>query len=172
MAASKRYRACAAALDQYVLRGHVFPEESTSQTYHAPFFFSSRRRHTRLQGDWSSDVCSSDLGYCNARTVNPLDGKPLEKQLELQAAGTNMGSIHGALEAPYFYTAPNVARVNLAMEIPPDSLKFEKEKGKYHANVNILGIAYKPDGSVGARFNDTVNLDLEKDEWKEFTKNP
>src|ERR1039457_6586543 len=24
-------------------------------------FFSSRRRHTRLQGDWSSDVCSSDL---------------------------------------------------------------------------------------------------------------
>src|SRR5688500_19125793 len=25
------------------------------------FFSSSRRRHTRLQGDWSSDVCSSDL---------------------------------------------------------------------------------------------------------------
>src|SRR5205807_5918980 len=25
------------------------------------FFFSSRRPHTRLQGDWSSDVCSSDL---------------------------------------------------------------------------------------------------------------
>src|SRR5205807_5021886 len=30
--------------------------------FHAThFFFSSRRRHTRLQGDWSSDVCSSDL---------------------------------------------------------------------------------------------------------------
>src|SRR5215467_4731549 len=27
------------------------------------FFFSSRRRHTRLQGDWSSDVCSSDLHH-------------------------------------------------------------------------------------------------------------
>src|SRR2546426_2798665 len=27
------------------------------------FFFSSRRRHTRLQGDWSSDVCSSDLPF-------------------------------------------------------------------------------------------------------------
>src|SRR5256885_3730242 len=27
------------------------------------FFFSSRRRHTRLQGDWSSDVCSSDLKF-------------------------------------------------------------------------------------------------------------
>src|SRR5882724_6689896 len=27
----------------------------------APFFFSSRRRHTRCLSDWSSDVCSSDL---------------------------------------------------------------------------------------------------------------
>src|SRR3989454_6871221 len=33
------------------------------------FFFSSRRRHTRLQGDWSSDVCSSDLA---ATGVVPL----------------------------------------------------------------------------------------------------
>src|SRR5256885_7014889 len=38
------------------------------------FFFSSRRRHTRLQGDWSSDVCSSDLvqAYLDAKNgVNP-----------------------------------------------------------------------------------------------------
>src|ERR1017187_2448386 len=28
------------------------------------FFFSSRRRHTRYIGDWSSDVCSSDLWNC------------------------------------------------------------------------------------------------------------
>jgi VWFA-related protein len=114
----------------------------------------------------------SRTGFCNARTENPLEGKPAEKQLELHAAGSQTGSIRGALEAPYFYTGPNVARVSLAMEIPSDSLKFEKEKGKYHANVNVLGIAYRPDGSVGARFSDTVNLDLEKDEWKEFTKAP
>src|SRR5256885_17177212 len=30
------------------------------------FFFSSRRRHTRLQGDWSSDACSSDLELTRA----------------------------------------------------------------------------------------------------------
>src|SRR5207248_9185568 len=29
------------------------------------FFFSSRRRHTRSYGDWSSDVCSSDLSSCD-----------------------------------------------------------------------------------------------------------
>lgn len=114
----------------------------------------------------------SRSGYCNARVANPLDGKPLEKQLELHATGAQAGSIHGSLQTPYFYTAPNEARVNVAMEIPADSLTFNKEKGKYHANINVLGIAYRPDGSVGARFSDTVNLDLEKEEWKEFTKTP
>src|SRR5256885_4711146 len=34
---------------------------STAGDASSNFFFSSRRRHTRLQGDWSSDVCSSDL---------------------------------------------------------------------------------------------------------------
>src|SRR3712207_9533896 len=31
------------------------------------FFFSSRRRHTRYWRDWSSDVCSSDLGTAEER---------------------------------------------------------------------------------------------------------
>src|SRR6266542_1409529 len=35
--------------------------------YNVFFFFSSRRRHTRCYRDWSSDVCSSDLGV--SRTV-------------------------------------------------------------------------------------------------------
>src|SRR5256885_12799849 len=39
----------------YLLPGHI------SEILSIFFFFSSRRRHTRLQGDWSSDVCSSDL---------------------------------------------------------------------------------------------------------------
>ena len=38
------------------------------------FFFSSRRRHTGLQGDWSSDVCSSDLtnGRVSGSSVSKL----------------------------------------------------------------------------------------------------
>src|SRR5256886_5382910 len=36
------------------------------------FFFSSRRRHTRFDCDWSSDVCSSDLAL-DARNVTSGD---------------------------------------------------------------------------------------------------
>src|SRR5215813_3845307 len=38
------------------------------------FFFSSRRRHTRCGRDWSSDVCSSDLGRLIPRFHLPLSG--------------------------------------------------------------------------------------------------
>src|SRR5437868_13318518 len=39
------------------------------------FFFSSRRRHTRSKRDWSSDVCSSDLGIVSA------DGRACSEQI-------------------------------------------------------------------------------------------
>src|SRR2546427_8387535 len=38
------------------------------------FFFSSRRRHTRFDCDWSSDVCSSDLLGCVHSLSHSLGG--------------------------------------------------------------------------------------------------
>src|SRR5438067_13941340 len=40
------------------------------------FFFSSRRRHTRSKRDWSSDVCSSDLGWHERRRHLVLEPLP------------------------------------------------------------------------------------------------
>src|SRR5438876_3873732 len=41
------------------------------------FFFSSRRRHTRWTGDWSSDVCSSDLEAAPEPGAQPrIEGGP------------------------------------------------------------------------------------------------
>src|SRR6266480_5478225 len=64
------------------------------------FFFSSRRRHTRLTCDWSSDVCSSDLGQELAgRTAFEQEGRDrllaqraavreLEEDLQRRAEGS------------------------------------------------------------------------------------
>src|SRR6266581_5799451 len=48
------------------------------------FFFSSRRRHTRWTGDWSSDVCSSDLGVTPRprRAPLPPGGRDAAKALK------------------------------------------------------------------------------------------
>jgi hypothetical protein len=58
------------------------------------------------------------------------------------------------------------------MEIASTSVEFAKLKGKYHAEINVLGIASRQDGTVGARFSDQITLDLEKDAWKKFTEMP
>jgi len=45
------------------------------------FFFSSRRRHTSYIGDWSSDVCSSDLGYMAEKLGRvPIAGSTIDLQ--------------------------------------------------------------------------------------------
>src|SRR2546430_15083671 len=54
------------------------------------FFFSSRRRHTRFDCDWSSDVCSSDLAqHGGLRMEVPRD-------VEHEPAVTEAGTVHDA----------------------------------------------------------------------------
>src|SRR6266487_6371117 len=45
------------------------------------FFFSSRRRHTRWTGDWSSDVCSSDLAGFILGEDQPLGIEAMTAQM-------------------------------------------------------------------------------------------
>jgi hypothetical protein len=130
--------------------------------------------HTlKVKVDRGGTMVRSRSGYCNVRPVDMLAGKPIEKDLESRVKGSQAGNVSATMAVPYFYTSPNTARVNLAIEIPSNAIKFDKEKGKQHAEVNVLGIAYKADGSVAARFSDNVNLDLDgKKEVQEFQKHP
>src|SRR5437762_11248567 len=48
------------------------------------FFFSSRRRHTRYIGDWSSDVCSSDLLFTFESEIKLLGRRAVSLQLDVR----------------------------------------------------------------------------------------
>ncbi|MGA2275405.1 MAG: VWA domain-containing protein [Bryobacteraceae bacterium] len=113
-------------------------------------------------------------GYCNVRQVDLLAGKPAERDLETRAAAGVPGTVQSAaMQAPFFYQSPNVARLDLALEIPSSSIRFTKVKGHQHADINILGIAYSANGAVGARFSDTVKLDFaDKKELDAFLEKP
>src|SRR5437762_13344661 len=72
--------------------------------YFVFFFFSSRRRHTRYIGDWSSDVCSSDLAADAAHLVSAarahgyLPDQVLRRvAIELQRAGDLFGPFDGRI---------------------------------------------------------------------------
>jgi VWFA-related protein len=130
--------------------------------------------HTlKVKVDRSGTNVRSRSGYCKVRPPDLLAGSATERDLENRAAGEMPGNVTASMRAPYFYSAPNVARVHLVIDVPSSALQFEKVKGKQHSAINVLGMAYKPDGSVAARFSDTVNLDFDgKKEQEEFQKTP
>ena len=113
-------------------------------------------------------------GYCNVKQADLLSGKPIEKQLETMAAGAEAGTMKAApMQVPFFYTSTNTARVYVAMDIPTAGIKFEKIKGKQHAEISVLGVAYRPDGNVAAKFSDAVKRDFEdKKDAEKFTQKP
>ena len=147
--------------DEYYFLGYA-PSDSPDGSCHT----------LRVKMDRGGLKVRSRTGYCTAKPKDMLAGKPVEKDLEADAAKAAAGEIGGTLEAPFFYVSSHEARVNVTMDVPSSSVQFSKDKGKYHADINVLGIAYAPDGSVGARFSDQITYDFEKNEWKNFLKSP
>src|SRR6266496_6228672 len=70
------------------------------------FFFSSRRRHTRSLRDWSSDVCSSDLGRSPVETDarpcfprHPEEGPEQKALRQADAQRPHRVELRGRLDA-------------------------------------------------------------------------
>ena len=147
--------------DQFYIIGYT-PAESAEGSCHT------------LKVSAKSFKIRSRSGYCNVRSTDALAGKPSEKQLETRLESAQPGTLVSPVpQVTFFYNGPDTARVDLSMEIPTDKIKFEKVKGKLKSEVNVLGLAYKPDGTVGARFSDTVKLEVEdKKELEKFAEKP
>jgi VWFA-related protein len=111
-------------------------------------------------------------GYCQVPTGDVLAGKSEGAALETLVASPQPGNVQMSLGAPYFYTGPNLARVNISLELPSRAFGFEKEKKDLHAEINILGVAYTDTGNVAARFSQTIKKELEKKDVKQFLENP
>lgn len=128
---------------------------------YTPAEFPEGTCHTlKVKVDRPGTAVRARAGYCSTKPRDLLAGKPAEQELEARAASSQPAAITASLMAPFFYTGTNMARVELVMEIPTDSIRFEKAKGKLHASIDMLGLANKPDGTLTARFSDTVNLDF------------
>src|SRR6266511_1546985 len=82
------------------------------------FFFSSRRRHTRFSRDWSSDVCSSDLGR------NPGGCRELEYQAALDHVVPHTESVQEPGQEPRDVDASSRAAVLHEA--------FVEERGRLH----------------------------------------
>jgi VWFA-related protein len=149
-------------LDEYYVLGYVPASQEHDGSYHAIQVKVSRKGVQLRYRNGYYDLKSPDL----------LAGKPEGKILEEQAASAQPGQVPVLLSTPYFFSSPGVARVNVALEVPGSALDFEKEKKDVHSKVQVLVIAYRGDGSVAARFSDSVKVGMEKKDLKQFSKGP
>jgi VWFA-related protein len=88
--------------------------------------------------------------YCTEKPLDLVTENRAVKSLEDRAAGGQSGNLTASIRLPFFYTAPNVARVHLVLQLASAGLGPE---------MNVLAQAVASDGTVAARVNDKVRLD-------------
>jgi VWFA-related protein len=111
--------------------------------------------------------------YCKRTPGDLLSGNAAARTLEQRALAGQSGNIAATMQAPYFYKSANVARVTAVLEISPANVVFKKDKNKFTAQLDVLGIANKDDGSAGARFSDVVKLEFDTQaEVDQFKRKP
>ncbi len=136
--------------DQYYALTYVAPESKEGSCH-----------QIKVKVDRKQTTVRARTTYCAEKPLDLLAGTMAGKELEQRASAGQAGDIGAFMETPYFYAAPHIARVDVAMEIEAEKLKFENRKGKPHAELNFLGVATGADGQVHARFSDTLKLDFD-----------
>jgi VWFA-related protein len=130
--------------------------------------------HTiKVKVDRGGAAVRSRAGYCEAKPLGVLSGPPGQGGLEERLTSTAAPTVAASIQAPFFYTSADAARVFVAIEIPGAAIRFVKDKGRFEAKLDVVGIAYLQDGGVAAKFTDHVALSLnDKKQVDEFRSSP
>lgn len=111
--------------------------------------------------------------YCTKRELTITAGAGGLGNAAVQAVAPGRGGLHADMRLPYFRAGANRATVHLAFEFVPAGVRFQKEGGKLVCQLNVLGIASRPDSGTAARFSDTVRLEFENQQQVDaFARTP
>jgi len=159
---------------QRALRRIVEDEEQRYVIAYSPSKSPEESCHTlKVTVDHSGTKVRARSEYCNVKANDPLAGTALDQNLVARASGAAAGNLPARMQVAFFYGAADTAHVDVAAEISAEGLKFEKQNGKLHSALNVLGVAYKPDGTIAARFSDTADFDFDtKDQIDQFQRQP
>jgi VWFA-related protein len=110
-------------------------------------------------------------GYQDRRPIDVLASSKQEKNLLTALASPGTATqLPIAFRPAYFYDSPQSARVLIAAKLKMDSIALKKKGGQLEADLNIMGAAYAEDGSIAARFSETLPISFDKDKEAEFRK--
>jgi hypothetical protein len=110
-------------------------------------------------------------GYLDRRPVDALANTKQETTLltALATPGTAT-QLPIIFRAAYFYDSPRIAKVLVASRISLEKAAFMKKGAQLGTELRIMGVVYGEDGSIAARFSETLPVSFEKEKEAEFRK--
>ena len=108
--------------------------------------------------------------YCNTEhsTYDTFNGTALDRKMQEYAASGRTGDVPLSGETSVFYATPNAVRADIVLELPP-GMEMETKDNEPDIGIQILGLVYRKDGSIAARFSDKHECFamtwLGQDEW-------
>ena len=141
----------AASRATYTLRFHL-PEDESDNRFHALKVHVDR---PGLELFYRSGYYGNGPPTALDMVAGKVEGKALEARADLEGTLT----LKPTAQLPWFYTGNNRASVHLTLDVVPDGMAFRQDATGLHGQIEVVGIASRPDGTEAARFADTVHID-------------
>jgi mRNA-degrading endonuclease RelE of RelBE toxin-antitoxin system len=110
-------------------------------------------------------------GYIDKRPLDTLaDSKQERSLLDAMASPAPATKLPLTFRSAYFYDSPNLAKVVISVRIGTEKMKLKKKGSELRGDLNIMGVAYAENGTVAARFSETLHLSFDKEEEEQFRK--
>jgi VWFA-related protein len=126
-------------------------------------------RRLEVKTDLKSVELRHRPGYVDPRPLDVLAGTKGEKSIMNAIASPAAATqLPVTFRAVYFYESPGLARVPVAARIKTAAVELKKRGDQLAGELNIMGVANGEDGSLAARFSETMPLLMEKDKEAAF----
>jgi VWFA-related protein len=152
-------------LDQQISNYYILGFQSNNPKHDGAF------RKLLVKTDVKGVTLRHRPGYLDRSPVDVLASSRQENIL-LSALASPKSAIQLpiAFRPMYFYDLPRTPKVLIAAKIPMEKIAFRKNGGQLISDLNIMGAAYAEDGSIAARFSETLPISIEKEKEVEFRK--
>jgi len=104
-----------------------------------------------------------DLSAMVTGSAVPIDSAPGPHATALPGVAAERAT----MQAPWFYTGTDRARIHLSAEFVPTGVTFQKKGNKLRGQIDVVGTTIRADGGPAAQFEEALNVDFENQEQAE-----
>jgi VWFA-related protein len=152
-------------LDQQLSNYYILGFQSSNAKHDGAF------RKLEVKTELKGVALRHKTGYLDRRPIDVLASSKQEKTLlTTLASATPAAQLPIIFRPLYFYDSPRIARVLVSAKIRMEKTTLKKKGSQIGTDVYVMGVAYSEDGSISARFSETVPIAFDKDREQNFRK--